>query len=593
MKRASDLRSTGARRGGDPFIRYPDGTLRNLTREAGFGEAGVLQGASSIAVRDPSLHWNATKALFSMVIGAPISANQGSSGTWQIYEVTGMGQNDAVQITLVVNQPTEYNNVAPIYVGGGRIVFASDRPRGGEPHLYPQLDEYDSFPIPTGLWSLDPSTGDLFLLEHSPSGSFDPIYANDGRIVFSRWDHLQRDKQFDDEPSLVFDFPNESSSANSGPPTAQTFPEPRDDQTAGTNFEGNRFNQFGLWEILPDGSGEETLNHVGRHELTGSFRPVFNDDPALEEHELADGVGGHVNTNPVDNLLQVFEDPQNLGRFYSINSPRTVSQEGGRIIHINGDLGASPENMVVTYVTNPNADGYFRDPPAVRQQGPLAPPEQQVFNELGISAASFRNDIASRGLALIVSRDVTTRDDGDIQQPFNLRVAGTTTQTVSPRGGQLYDVSHLQIFQAELLRGSSEGPGRRVLSRPLRDANGENPPAPGGPSGSVTLGADGSMAALVPARRAISWQLTDPGHTPVVRERYWLTFQPGEVRVCPSCHGLNSLDQAGSQAPVNPPEALRSLLAHWQGSNDQIFSDGFESGNTNAWSRIQSGGQMR
>ena len=57
-------------RGGDLYIRYTDGTLRNLTQEAGYGTSG-LQGASSIAVRDPAVHWSGTKALFSMVIGAP------------------------------------------------------------------------------------------------------------------------------------------------------------------------------------------------------------------------------------------------------------------------------------------------------------------------------------------------------------------------------------------------------------------------------------------------------------------------------------------------------------------------------------------
>ena len=57
-------------RGGDLWIRYPDGTLRNLTAEGGFGMTG-FQGADSIAVRDPAVHWSGDKALFSMVIGAP------------------------------------------------------------------------------------------------------------------------------------------------------------------------------------------------------------------------------------------------------------------------------------------------------------------------------------------------------------------------------------------------------------------------------------------------------------------------------------------------------------------------------------------
>jgi hypothetical protein len=64
----------------------------------------------------------------------------------------------------------------------------------------------------------------------------------------------------------------------------------------------------------------------------------------------------------------------------------------------------------------------------------------------------------------------------------------------------------------------------------------------------------------------MSWQLTDAAGTPVVRERYWLTFQPGEVRVCSACHAVNSHDQLGAQAPTNSPEALRALLRTWKAS---------------------------
>ena len=62
----------------------------------------------------------------------------------------------------------------------------------------------------------------------------------------------------------------------------------------------------------------------------------------------------------------------------------------------------------------------------------------------------------------------------------------------------------------------------------------------------------------------MSWQLTDSAGAPVVRERYWLTFQPGEVRVCAACHGVNSHDQLGEAAPQNAPEALRTLLRTWK-----------------------------
>jgi hypothetical protein len=175
-------------------------------------------------------------------------------------------------------------------------------------------------------------------------------------------------------------------------------------------------------------------------------------------------------------------------------------------------------------------------------------------------------------LALIVSHNVTTRDDFDLQQPFNLRVPGGTQTLGSP--GKIYAVQYLQLFQADQIRGlggtASPDPGRRVLAQLLHDADAlaVQPPSPNGPPSSVLLGSDGSMAAFVPARRAMTWQLTDPSGAGVVRERMWLTFQPGEIRVCASCHGVNDKDQAGNPPPGNPPLALLTLLQYWKGSTN-------------------------
>ncbi len=178
----------------------------------------------------------------------------------------------------------------------------------------------------------------------------------------------------------------------------------------------------------------------------------------------------------------------------------------------------------------------------------------------------FRANLASRGLAVIVSRNATTRDGADKQQPYSLRVAGGTAQHIVG-GEKVYDLAHLQLFQADQLRGlgGTQTPraGRRVLARSMHDPAAKNPPTTG-PAGSVQIASDGSLAAFVPARRAMSWQTTDASGTPVVRERYWLTFQPGEIRVCASCHGVNTHDQLGQPAPQNSPEALRTLLRFWK-----------------------------
>jgi hypothetical protein len=72
----------------------------------------------------------------------------------------------------------------------------------------------------------------------------------------------------------------------------------------------------------------------------------------------------------------------------------------------------------------------------------------------------------------------------------------------------------------------------------------------------------------VPAQRALSWQLTDQAGGGVVRERNWISFQSGEIRVCANCHGVNTLSQPGDPPPIDEPQALRDLLALWKRKNE-------------------------
>jgi hypothetical protein len=201
--------------------------------------------------------------------------------------------------------------------------------------------------------------------------------------------------------------------------------------------------------------------------------------------------------------------------------------------------------------------------------GKIELPERQVFQEEGVEPSALQRYLRERQLALIVGRDATTRDAADFQQPFNLKVPSGHQSIGKP--GRVYEVAHLQLYQGDLIRGLGvRGPldspqsGRRVLAQRMHDPAVQNPPNPGGPEGGVRLADDGSFASFVPARRALSWQLTAPDGEPVVRERYWLTFQPGEIRACGSCHGVNTHDQTGAAPPANRPEALRQLLRHWK-----------------------------
>ncbi len=678
---------TNAPRGGDLMIRYGDGTLRNLTREAGYGDTAVMQGAKSIAVRQPTVHWSGTKALFSMVIGAPTKIWEIPVQYWQIYEVTGLGKGENAVITKIANQPSNYNNISPIYGSDGRIIFTSDMPFNKQAHLYPQLDEYENARVVSGLWSLDPVSGEVKLLQHSPSGSFYPIIDSYGRIIYTRWDHLQRDQQADSDRKYgkvygTFNWSSEAANATAVDTSAEVYPEPRDktDPQYDSTFALHTFNQFFPWEINQDGTEEETVNHVGRHEFGGSYTDgSFVKDPNLSYVMRQSFVKNKVALSGDGGMFQMKEDPNNPGTYYAANAREFSRESAGQILKFTGGPLVNPENMEITEITHAstafsaedgtvppaNHSGHYRNPlplsdgqlivshtnnnyvdkdtgtgqnpkvrynfrlktmkpmlinaqnlyvtdkyltngivrstqyydgnnyiasrtdtlweldatevravpvPPVKLAPALNPIEKAVMDEEGINETQLRNWLTANNLALIVSRNVTTRDRGDVTQPYNLKVENGV-QSVG-KTGTMYDIKYLQLFQGDMLRGQggsggakTPNPGRRVLAQTMHDAAVKNPVDPSAPAGSVKLGLDGSMASFVPARRAMSWQLTNAQGKGIVRERYWVTFQPGEIRTCASCHGVNTKDQTGAAgAPVNKPEALRTLLQYWKKS---------------------------
>lgn len=670
--------TSSAPRGGDLWLRSTTGALRNLTAEAGYGIAP----GGEIAVRDPYPHWSGTKALFSMVMGGT-TQNGSETPYFQIYEVTGLGVGQTAQIRKLV-QPGNTNNVTPVYASDGRILFTSDRPRNGDRRLYPQLDEYETAPTVSGLWSIDADGANLRILDHAPSGVFSPFIDSFGRVLFSRWDHLQRDQQGDADIYAILagdptnygarTYATEASNAyHTIAPGDEVFPEQRvlyGEDFGGTpdpvwdamelTETGHTFNHFFPWMMRQDGTGLEILNHLGRHELAGYVAPgrTYLEYTGVEKR--------------VDIFLHMAEDPTHPGTYYGIRCPEFGSRGAGQIVSITAPPGANPDSIAAIYVTHPATASYvgdaetppaghigmFRDPvvladgslwaphsasvladrPTVQNppypqpytqssrydfaikrvvpgaggyrvvgerlletpivesvsyfdndayrtvsySGPLwelqpievrpqpAPPdetealpaiEQSVLaEELGGQSGidALRAYLIEHDLALITSRDVTVR--ADRQQDFNLKIAWSDHQTRAP-GSTPKELGYLQLFEGRQLRGFQNFAGRRVLARPL--VNTMNPYEGGSPSGSVKLGADGSMAAFVPAGRAVTWQTTEVDGTAAVRERYWLTFQPGEIRACPNCHGLNTADVFGGPTPQNEPAALRELARWW------------------------------
>jgi hypothetical protein len=673
-----------APRGGDLWIAYPQAggsvELRNLTREAGLGTVGGVPGGEplpsktspgAIAVRDPAVSWDGQRALVSLLVGTD------SSARWQIYEVEGIGKGQPVRFVRLP-QPADYNHIGPTYGLDGDVYMTSDIPRPGpgaeHRHLHPLLDEYEEKPTPTGIWRLERTSGAVSLMHHAPSGAFRPFVDSFGRLVFTNWDHLQRDQQ---APGAgVFNFLSEDANAATEPVNAastqvfELFPEPRFTSDA-VIFE-HEFNFFLPWMLNLDGTGAETLNHVGRQEL-GLYGSMSRKGVGLSDQVGARGANAALAGQGIK--LGAFhflrEDPCKAGSYYAVRAIEFGAHGAGGIVAIDARPSVRPQDMRVTLVSSaatdkalyrsplplaecggstrsliavastvtqqatsstPNLLYDFRlyrlaaeaggaygiadrrtltpgaqsltkvldgstvamwelDPVEVRARPrpvatvmePVPGPERAVFDAAGVDVAAFRAFLAQNGLALISVRDTTRRDGFDTAQPFNLQVRapdgnGGASSVKPGSNATTFMVDHLQIFQADQLRGigNDRSKGRRVLAQPMGELRVQgksvNPPTAAGlPKGAMRVdAADGSVAAVVPARRALTWQLIDSrnlgdarrGTDGIVRERFHISFQPGEVRVCANCHGVSDKDQTGAlhDTIVTQPRALRTLL---------------------------------
>jgi hypothetical protein len=744
-----------APRGGSLHILYSNGTLRDLLADAiaeacanarpacaavgPFAVNGSNTLTNAYAAREPMVHWDGDKVIFSLLTKVSPAQFQviPASTRWQMYEIAGLAQGSSPVLTRVANQPAEYNNVSPVYGSDDKIFFSSDRPITGNPIHYPQIEEYESGPTVSGLWKLDPGTGALALLDHSPSGVFTPFVDSFGQVLFTRWDHLQQDQQAlnavekalnpaaDDyfraytylsendvgeaQREFVEDFVRRKTALNTPANDLQAWgagetavPEyhlghpvlsgladmGRNGTVAGNvsgraithftpsnkygKYDGLRFNLFVPWQINQDGSGHETFRHMGRHDVGMYANKSYMDDNALSEFAVTSNLAP---MNGRDGYFQLTEYPLSQapggGTYLGIAAPEFNTHASGFILRMRDTARAISENgLAVQFdkLTSPASQTRYRNPvmlsdgtliaavdevpanmkdplpanqkmrfrlytlklvggfyepdqplsagvsrtftywdpdalrtwsgrlwelspvevrtrprPAMTAEPALPAPESVAFADAGVDVAQFRQYLRDNDLALIVSRNVTRRDGADNQQPANLRVdpqnvpagrTGAQTLKTGQAGAKIYDVAKLQLYQNDLVRGygthsSGSGAtfkdgGRRGLARPLHNAAAiaSNPTSTGVPG--VKIAHDGSFAAFVPARRALTWTLADRDEAPVVRERYWLTFAAGEVRVCASCHGVNQQAQDGGAAATSTPQALRDLLAHWK-----------------------------
>ena len=135
-----------------------------------------------IDVQQPCVHWNGKKILFAGI--------EHRDSNWRVYEIklnsTRLNKltftNREINLSQFGNAAArfiKYDDIDPVYLPDGKIIFASTR--------YPCLSEFGGFQT-TNLYIADTTASDIYRITTERNGGEKPtIDPVSGRILYSRW----------------------------------------------------------------------------------------------------------------------------------------------------------------------------------------------------------------------------------------------------------------------------------------------------------------------------------------------------------------------------------------------------------------------
>ncbi len=169
----------------DPFGSNPRlvNLLEHATVERGRLAGQKLEGGSFLA---PEVSFDGTTILFAYTQAAAYAQTHGQEAylwgpeiSYHLFQVRADG-NGLAQLTD--GDPDDFD---PCFLPNGRIAFVSER-RGGFLRCGRHCPVYT-------LFSMAPDGADITNLSYHETHEWQPSVANDGRIVYTRWDYVDRD----------------------------------------------------------------------------------------------------------------------------------------------------------------------------------------------------------------------------------------------------------------------------------------------------------------------------------------------------------------------------------------------------------------
>ncbi len=529
-------------------------------------------------VSDPAVNYDATKVAFSMR-----GPDDETFSLWEMDVATR-------QYTRLVLDPVLAelgDDVDPAYLPDGRIVFTSNRQKRMQEMLLEQniaqhktLDEYEREET-LNLHVLDPLTQDITQISFNQSHDRNPSVLRDGRIMFSRWDHLATRNHFpiftiNPDGTDLFVLYGAFSPGNSylhpmeqqnGTILTTAMPLSGTDE-GGALFAIDAVNYSENCEpapgIAPGCNGQvkpDGLVNLAEVTFDGSFSPggrYTTPDPlwdgtgrVLLSRALApDGTFNPIpiETHPLDGSQKQVFGPSNY-RIWMVD--------------FNGDarpVETAPANGLAYLDPVALFPRPLSDVPAILPNKPVDP-----------VMATEPNGLGGQGMGVLGVRSVYHTDFLDIMGDRVLVSAlGENIPTVGDDVPDLLAMkdpnnpSYLNRpgYFARVTRALPTPPGisKGAISRnkfEMQEILGYVPVEP-----------DGSILAKVPADSALTISVIDKSGRAFQTHTNWLQVRPGETRTCNGCHSprralssINIAPIAGSHANANGAETMAETRA--------------------------------
>ncbi|PHQ27542.1 hypothetical protein CLH62_02695 [Marinobacter guineae] len=493
-------------------------------------------------VKDLHVSHDGSRLLFAMRAPEIEDADDEDQPTWNIWEYDV--STDALRRIIDSDVTARAGqDVAPAYLPDGRIIFSSTRQRiskavlldEGKPQ-YSGLDEEGDSPALV-LHVMDDDGQNIEQITFNQSHDLDPMVADDGTIVFSRWDnagqtrnngvnlyrvnpdgsglsYLYGRNSHDSVPEandIQYLQPRKSDSGNL---LVQLRPFETDDYASVlAEVDVDQFVEANLRIDGTEGAGQRSLvpgvGLDGQLSLKGSYASV---SPLLDgtNRYLASWTPCRLRETATDRIVNCTED-----RLQSEDYQPAEPVYGLWLLDINSET----QRPVV-----PPVEGVQFDEAVLMKERPLEGfiPESQFTGDEGA--------LGDAGYGVLHIRSVYDIDGVDTTPAGIAAMADPLQTPPEDRPARFLRLEKPVAIPDDNVRDFDNSAFGRSRAQLMREILGYVPIEP-----------DGSVKVAVPANVAFAISVLDEkGQRIGARHQNWLTVRPGETLECSGCHNPNS-----------------------------------------------------